>query len=213
MSRSRHGVRHSDEQLLDGARSIFLRRGYHEASMDEIAAAAEASKPTLYNRIGDKEQIYRLVMRREADDLGEVLATARSIFGNESPRIRVRVAISSFFEWARVEPEGFRMLFSDFVTEVGWQERSVFLDRIRTQVAAGLRANIEPRSGLELGESADVVASMCISLVVGGAHRAFHTAEGTEGAVELIIAFAEEALVNLDWDRLIAADGPAEANA
>lgn len=200
--KSRHGVRHSDDQLLDGARTAFLRHGYHATSMDEIAATAGSSKPTLYNRFNDKEQVYRRAVRRETEDLGEVLATARSIFGGHPPRIRVRAAITAFFDWAGVEPAGFELLFGDFATEIAWEERNAFLTQIRGRMVEGIRDTVRERSRLEVGESAEVIASMCISLVVGGAHRAGQTKDGLDGAAEVIMSFTEEALVNLNPETL-----------
>ena len=37
------------DQVLDGAREIFLRDGFEGASVDEIARAAGVSKATLYS--------------------------------------------------------------------------------------------------------------------------------------------------------------------
>lgn len=197
--RSRHGVRHSDDELLDGARLVFLSSGYHSATMDEIATAAGASKPTLYARFGDKEQVYRRAMQRETDDLGQVLALTRSVFGDEAPpRIRIRAAIAAFFDWASVEPEGFNLLFSDFGTEIAWEIRNAFLSRIRARVAEGIRDNARQELNVEVGERGEVIASMLISLVVGGAHRAALTQAGMEGSAELISSFAEQALINLE---------------
>ncbi|CAN5613028.1 TetR/AcrR family transcriptional regulator [soil metagenome] len=196
--RSRHGIRHSDDELLDGARSVFLEHGYHEVTMDEIAAAAGASKPTFYNHFGDKEEVYRRLMQRETDDLGQIMGAARLIFGDQPPRMRIRMAIASFFDWAEVEPDGFSLLFSDFQTEIAWEIRNAFVTRIREQFGRGIRENAVERSGVDIGESAEVIASMCISLVVGGAHRAGLTTGGMAASAELVSSFVEQALTNLD---------------
>lgn len=57
-------------QLMEGARKVFMERGFEGASVDEIARAAGASKATLYSYFPDKRQLYEAVMqagcRREA---------------------------------------------------------------------------------------------------------------------------------------------------
>jgi AcrR family transcriptional regulator len=54
-----------DGRVLDAARNIFLARGFEGASMDEIAAAARAGKPTIYGRFGDKRALFTAVVERD----------------------------------------------------------------------------------------------------------------------------------------------------
>src|SRR5215475_9327924 len=54
-----------DERILDAARKVFLERGFEGASMDEIAAAARAGKPTIYARFRDKRALFTAVVMRD----------------------------------------------------------------------------------------------------------------------------------------------------
>jgi AcrR family transcriptional regulator len=54
-----------DERILGAARKIFLGRGFEGASMDEIATAARAGKPTIYARFGDKRALFNAVVTRD----------------------------------------------------------------------------------------------------------------------------------------------------
>lgn len=45
--------------LLEVARSIFVKRGYRAATMDEVASAAGITKRTLYAWHSDKESLFR----------------------------------------------------------------------------------------------------------------------------------------------------------
>ena len=54
-----------DERILDAARKIFVGRGFDGASMDEIAVAARAGKPTIYARFGDKRALFTAVVTRD----------------------------------------------------------------------------------------------------------------------------------------------------
>jgi TetR/AcrR family transcriptional regulator, mexJK operon transcriptional repressor len=51
------------DQILDGARRVFLRDGFAAASTDAIAAEAKVSKRTLYVYYPSKEELFAGVMR------------------------------------------------------------------------------------------------------------------------------------------------------
>jgi AcrR family transcriptional regulator len=44
--------------ILDAAETLFLRNGYRGTSIDEIAALAAVSKPTVYRHFADKERLF-----------------------------------------------------------------------------------------------------------------------------------------------------------
>ncbi len=52
------------EQILSGARMVFLRDGFAAASTDAIAAEAKVSKRTLYVYYPSKEELFADVMRK-----------------------------------------------------------------------------------------------------------------------------------------------------
>jgi AcrR family transcriptional regulator len=57
------------EQLLDAALTVFSRRGYYGASVDEIAAEAGYSKGAVYSNFSNKEELFlALIDRRFASD-------------------------------------------------------------------------------------------------------------------------------------------------
>src|SRR6266545_1676378 len=62
--------------MLDAAARIFSRRGYHEATVDEIAEAAGISKPMVYLYFGSKEDLFVAVVQREAGRLNEMITDA-----------------------------------------------------------------------------------------------------------------------------------------
>ena len=57
------------DQIVNGAMKVFLEDGYHGASMDAIATAARVSKTTLYNLVGNKEELFDEILRRANDDI------------------------------------------------------------------------------------------------------------------------------------------------
>lgn len=53
------------DQVLEGARTVFLRDGFEGASVDDIAKAAGVSKATLYSYFPDKRFLFLQVTKAE----------------------------------------------------------------------------------------------------------------------------------------------------
>jgi AcrR family transcriptional regulator len=53
-----------EERILDAAGRVFLERGFQGASVDEIADAASAGKPTIYARFPNKQALFTAVIER-----------------------------------------------------------------------------------------------------------------------------------------------------
>ena len=51
-------------RILDAAQQLFLERGFHSTSIDEIAETAPASKPTIYAHFPGKEALFTAVVGR-----------------------------------------------------------------------------------------------------------------------------------------------------
>src|SRR5664280_430299 len=76
------------EQLLGVADRLFAERGFHGASMDELARRAGISKPVIYDHFGSKEQLFATCVRRTGEALAEQVATA--VRKESDPRARLR---------------------------------------------------------------------------------------------------------------------------
>lgn len=53
-----------EERILDAAGHVFLERGFEGASIEEIAEAASAGKPTIYARFPNKQALFTAVVER-----------------------------------------------------------------------------------------------------------------------------------------------------
>ncbi len=76
------------DQVLDGARRVFMADGFEGASVDDIAKAAGVSKATLYSYFPDKRLLFVEVARHEcirqsqtAVDNIDVCDTPREVLG------------------------------------------------------------------------------------------------------------------------------------
>ncbi|MFE1592412.1 TetR/AcrR family transcriptional regulator [Nocardia sp. NPDC058705] len=57
------------QAILTAAFTVFARRGYASASLQEIADEAGVAKPTVYNHLTDKETLFRHALAAVADNV------------------------------------------------------------------------------------------------------------------------------------------------
>jgi TetR/AcrR family transcriptional repressor of mexJK operon len=76
------------DQVLDGARKIFLRDGFERAAVDDIAREAQVSKATIYTYFPDKQLMFLEVAR--AESLRQTEAAEAAI----DPSLPVRAALT-----------------------------------------------------------------------------------------------------------------------
>jgi AcrR family transcriptional regulator len=99
-----------ERQMLDAAVAVFSRRGYHGASVDEIAEAAGISKPMVYAYLGTKEELFVACLYREGAHLMEALVAAT--VGEElAPDERLRRGLRAFFDFVASHRDGWIVLY------------------------------------------------------------------------------------------------------
>jgi AcrR family transcriptional regulator len=70
-------ARQTRQRILVAAREVFAGRGYALATMDEIAAAAGASKGALYHHFATKEDLFRALLDDHGAELDAFAAAVR----------------------------------------------------------------------------------------------------------------------------------------
>jgi TetR/AcrR family transcriptional regulator, transcriptional repressor for nem operon len=71
------GVRQFDEEeMIATALDVFWRKGLHDATMQDLAAATGVQRGSLYNAYGDKEAIFRRAFDQYSGQLLETSAQA-----------------------------------------------------------------------------------------------------------------------------------------
>ena len=83
-------------QVLEGARKVFMDRGYEGASVDEIARVAGTSKATLYSYFPDKRQLFEAVMQTQCGRTGTVIDHETPDESVETTLRRMAVSFSTF---------------------------------------------------------------------------------------------------------------------
>ncbi|OKI67852.1 TetR/AcrR family transcriptional regulator [Micromonospora sp. CB01531] len=98
-----------EQQMLDAAVKVFSRRGFHAASMDEIAEDAGISKPMVYAYLGTKEELFVACLHREGTRLMEAIA------GAAAPDLpadeRLWRGLRAFFGFVGAHRDGWAVLY------------------------------------------------------------------------------------------------------
>ena len=163
VSPQRHGRK--VEQVIDGARKVFMRDGYEGASVDEIARVARVSKATLYSYFPDKRMMFMEVARaeclRQARHSTDMIDPARGVAETlrETGRNLVRFLTSDFGQ------KVFRICVaeSDRFPELGQQFYESGPKMVRDKIVAFLAAAAE-RGEVRIDDldlAADQFAELC----------------------------------------------------
>jgi AcrR family transcriptional regulator len=120
------------ERLLAAARTVFAGRGFHGASVEEIAAEAGYSTGALYSNFGGKEDLFLALMEHEMDLYSQEIAA--SVEDLASIAERARGGARHWMEIVEREPE-MLMLFFEFWAYAARQTAEGRSD-VRERVAA-----------------------------------------------------------------------------
>ncbi len=121
MSRIGRERRLREEIILDAAEALFRRKGFEGTQMDEIAAAAELSKTTVYKTFRSKDELaIRAYQRLHTTKMGHL---RRAVEAASSPEARLRALGLAYREFFRDHPDylGF---------QVEWDARGLDRDRV-----------------------------------------------------------------------------------
>lgn len=189
------------EQLLRVASEVFATKGYHEAKMDDIAAAADVAKGTIYLYFQDKRAIFTelidglaaqlsqaiIPVDTEADVVAQVKHNIRAVIGVLAQQPHVT---SLLFDQASGVDESFRL------------KTDSFYRALKHMLVASLE------EGQRLGIVREGDTSLYASFSIGGLREVLVEAgpRGTkkrtrEQVVEAVFAVLEGGYLRLDPDR------------
>jgi AcrR family transcriptional regulator len=176
-----------EQQMLDAAVEIFSRNGFHDASMDAIAAEAKISKPMLYLYYGSKDELFAACINREGLRFLEAITPAGD--PKLTPREQVRVALVSFLHFVDENRRSWQVLYRQaiaqqkFVAQVASaRERMI---EMTAKLLENSTKNPDPGSNFSI---------MAVALIGAGEAVADRLVEGEIGAEE-----AADLLETLAW--------------
>ena len=176
-----------EQQMLDAAVQLFSANGYHETSMDAIAAEARISKPMLYLYYGSKEELFGACLSRELSRFIDAVRTDIDLKAN--PRELLRRTIGSVLHYIDANRASWIVLYSQATSSQAFahtvrEGRERIIDLVARLLEAGTR-NPQPDSDFHM---------TAVALVGAGEAVAARVSVGDADVNE-----AEELLINLFW--------------
>lgn len=190
-----------EQQMLDAAVQMFSVNGYHETSMDAIAAEAQISKPMLYLYYGSKEELFGACLSRELSRFIE--AVREDIDLKQSPHDLLRSTILSVLQYIDANRASWIVLYTQATSSQAFahtvrEGRERIIDMVARLLEAGTR-NPEPGTDFHM---------MAVALVGAGEAVATRVSVGDADVDE-----AASLLINLFWRGLKGAPSEREAPA
>ena len=176
-----------EQQMLDAAVQIFSVNGYHETSMDAIAAEAQISKPMLYLYYGSKEELFGACLNRE---LGRFIEAVRAdVDLKQAPRELLRRTILSVLQYIDANRASWIVLYTQATRSQAFahtvrEGREWIIDLVARLLEAGTR---DPKPGSDFH-------LMAVALVGAGEAVGTRVSAGDADVDE-----AAELLINLFW--------------
>ncbi len=174
-----------EQQMLDAAVQMFSVNGYHETSMDTIAAAAQISKPMLYLYYGSKEDLFGACLNREMSRFIDVVRG--DIDFEQSPKDMLRNVIVSFLRFIDANRASWIVMYTQATSSQAFAPtvragREKIIQMVAALVRAGSRTP-RPDSEHEM---------MAVALVGAGEAMATRVSTGdidVDEAAKLMIGF------------------------
>ena len=149
------------DAILRSAEEIFARRGFHQASIREIARATRLSLAGLYHYVGGKDELLFLVLDRALETLltmaGAALARAHT------PEARLLALIRTHLTFGLEHAEGLRVVNRDW-EHVSAAHRAEVVARRRAYMDRWMAvlAELDPhgRDGHELFSATNLLLGM-----------------------------------------------------
>lgn len=99
-------------EILDAARKVFARKGFDEATMDEIAAAAGLAKGTLYLYFKSKRDVYLKTLQHGRAELLERVKT--NMLAVEGLRAKIRSLIATRVKYSEENSDFYKIYLTQF---------------------------------------------------------------------------------------------------
>jgi AcrR family transcriptional regulator len=185
-----------EQQMLDAAVQLFSANGYHETSMDAIAAQANISKPMLYLYYGSKEELFAACLGRELSRFVETIRADIDL--KQSPHELLRRTILSVLHYIDANRASWIVLYTQATSSQAFAHtirdgREKIIDLVARLLETGTR-NPLPDNDFHM---------MAVALVGAGEAVATRVSVGDADVDE-----AAELLINLFWRGLKGAPAP-----
>lgn len=173
--------------LLEAARRVFVARGFHATSMDEIAEAAGVSKPVVYQHFPGKLELYLDLLD---DGCASLLAAVRDALASTSDnRTRVQRTYEAYFSFICAPEETYRLVFE---SDLGHEREVARRVEQTNEAAAALVAEVIAADTALSAQEAHLLGWALTGAMQTAARRWLREGSGVAGgdAVRLLSALA-----------------------
>jgi len=101
--------------IARAASEVFAERGYHAASIDEIALRSGVSPPVVYDHFESKQELYKRLLERHQEEL--LALWTEQLAGDEPLDQRIPRALEAWFDYIEENP-AWLLVFRDAPTEL-----------------------------------------------------------------------------------------------
>lgn len=117
----------SRDHILESAAQVFCQKGYHGASMADIAEAVGLQKATLYHHFGSKQEILAELLDRAMAIVMEKMAQVMQL--DSPPDAKLKAAIRAYLQVLCEQPD----LSSVLLFEYRSLEKDLYKQHIRNR--------------------------------------------------------------------------------
>ncbi len=129
--------------IVEKAQDLFARFGFRKTTMDEIAQAARKGKSSIYHYFQNKEEIFRAVVEKEANELKKAISQA--VARETDPRAQLRAYVLTRMHALKNLANLYSAFRDDYIESYGFIERlRVGYDEFeRSVISRILQAGVE----------------------------------------------------------------------
>jgi AcrR family transcriptional regulator len=98
-------------ELLEAARQVFAKKGFHAATVEDIAAAAGVAKGTVYLYYRSKQEVYWAALEHGITELHNEIQNR--LAAEETPETKVRAFIEIKIRYFELNRDFFTIYFSE----------------------------------------------------------------------------------------------------
>jgi AcrR family transcriptional regulator len=140
--RHQHARATTRRAILDAALSLFVSDGYAQVSIRNIAAKVEYSPGAIYSYFKSKDEIFFALAEEGFRLLG---ASQLQQTPSDNPLDDIRAAAWRFYEFSKVQPQYFALVFLDRrVPRIGREyERFAFMSDLKSRLLAQMQRCID----------------------------------------------------------------------
>lgn len=156
-------------QLFAVATTVFATKGYHAASMDDIAEAAQVTKPVVYQHFESKLDLYLTVLGQAMESMRITLTDALAEY--EEYEERVFETVRAFIRFAKEREEEFRLIYVSATDDAEGHALVHSIERKYAATLAGLISSHSTATDEEASHAAFAIIGICVYSAVNAVEK------------------------------------------